>query len=103
MNPQERLAGWEGEVVVTQADIDMTSTICNPIDNPYMFRILSKKFAKHRLAAIEEAAKVADEQYADSGWHPAARNAGIGIAEAIRSLSAPPPPPVAVEEGSNGS
>lgn len=43
-------------------------------------------FASHRLATIEEAAKIAETRYVGSGWHPAARNAGLGIAEALRNL-----------------
>ena len=45
---------------VTQGDREAADTICNPIDNPHMHSVLCKKFAAHRIAALEEAAKVAD-------------------------------------------
>lgn len=47
--------------------------------------MLARHRHEARKAALEEAAGIADREYAGRGWHPAATNAGIGIAEAIRS------------------
>lgn len=52
---------------------------------------LVQAFARHRIvseqATVERCAKVAEERFADRGWDGAYRNAGLGIATAIRSLS----------------
>jgi len=46
----------------TQADIEMAETICNKKDNPHMWAILCKKFAKHRIASSPAAEPVADSR-----------------------------------------
>lgn len=103
---QERLAGWEGEVA--QADLDMASTICNPVDTPHFYRVLCKKLSRHRIATIEECAKACEQQAKDflspeyATGQPLSsfseRFACGQCAEAICSL-APPPPPAVVGEG----
>ena len=45
-----------------------------------------------REAVVEECAKVADEQFAESGWGGHYQNAGIMIATAIRALATPAEP-----------
>ena len=110
---QERLAGWEGEVVVTQADRDaaleayyscygstpnelwMNALIAGKHDDDPQVQLL----ARHRLATIEECAKVAAEWSShlhSERWSPEAHDASEFIATAIRSLA---PPPAVVGEG----
>lgn len=58
---------------------------------------LVQAFARHRLATIEDCAKVCDGNRTDddSMWD----RASAECASLIRQLSAPPPPPVDVGEG----
>lgn len=79
-------------ITPTEADREAALAIWHLCDDgPYcsLPEWLVQAFARHRLAAIEECAKVAETTYTESGWHPAAKNAGLGIAEAIRKLGSP--------------
>ena len=42
------------EIELTQADIDFADSFTNPIDDPYLHRILVRKAARHRIAACAE-------------------------------------------------
>lgn len=46
---------------------------------------IQEVYALGRREGMEEAAKVADTEFSGKEYHIAARNAGIGIAEAIRA------------------
>lgn len=54
------------KVEVTQEDREAADTICNPVDNPHLYRILCKKFAHHRLAAFEAGGRAMQEAAASA-------------------------------------
>jgi len=117
MNPQERLAGWEGmeradtfrvAFDAAKAENDCLGGSCKyPIGGQCACFV--EVLSSHRIAAIEDARNEIEtlmiDQVAHWGNHPHWMSVVDHLRKklaAIRSLSAPPPPPVAVEEGGNG-
>ncbi len=100
---QERLAGWEGEVV--QTDRDAAAAWMRGLEDfqeigAGSYGDLVQAFARHRLAAIEECAIAARNRMVAQEWPPTDGDQQIDeVLEAIRSLA---PPPAVVGETSHG-
>lgn len=101
MTTQERLAGWEGEVVVTQAD----RVALEQIDDALGFLmddervIVVQAFARHRLATIEECAKaIAGLPTGRTEDIMEGQEQAYRVVEALAAGGTPPPPPAVVGE-----
>ena len=46
------------KVTVTEADTAIADSMCNPVDNPYLHRIICNKVAAHRHAAMLEGVRL---------------------------------------------
>lgn len=88
-----------GEVMsypVTQADRIVAAVLySNKRDHDYAGWILAgqkdsdpevQAFAKHRIEALDAAAKVARELYSDQSWHPYMKLAADNVAETIDTM-----------------
>lgn len=84
------------EIVVTQADKDLLKSLFDIADDSetswrinkgLSYTVEVEEIAAHRIAALEEAAKVADQT--DTGWMDARTFTAQKIAAAIRALKGP--------------
>lgn len=75
-------APTQGEV--TQGDIDRADKVGWLTMERRM--IVAEEFRAHRLATIEECAKVAETLFTPHGYPAVARNAGKSIADQLRNL-----------------
>ena len=78
---------WHQQIGIDEVmKTKLTRKIADTVATGVVTRHLTVSLRLAHNAALEEAAHIADHRLAMSQYHPAAKNAGIVIAEAVRAL-----------------